>query len=90
MEVKGHSGVTEDFSAYQVVVGKCQRYLRGFTLGKLKTACSINQNMQVTRSCCVWSRSNKFGFAHADFKVQVGHTDRAVITQMKMHFTNQG
>lgn len=59
-----------------------------FHSGKLETACANNQNTQVTRGCCFWSRSNKFGFAHADFKVQVGHTGRAVM-QLNMHFTSQ-
>ena len=83
MEVKSILEATEDFSAYQVDVGKSQRCLGGFIVDKLKSVCAINQNMQVTRSCCIWSQSNKFRFPHADFKVQVGHTGRGVIMQLK-------
>lgn len=82
--------VTEDFLTYQVEIGKSQRCLRDPILDKSETARAINQNTQVTRSCCFCSQSNKFGFPPADFKVQVGHTGRAVIVQLKMHFTNQG
>lgn len=90
MEVKCIWEVDEDFLTYQGDGGKSQRCLRGFILDKLEAVCAINQNMQVTRSCCFWSWSNKFGFAHADFKVQVGHRGRAVIMPLNMHFTNQG
>ena len=62
---------------------KSQRCLRSFILGKPETACAINQNMQVTRSFCFWSQSNKFVLARADFKVQVGQTGKAIIMQLK-------
>ena len=71
------------FLTYQVEVEKSQRCLRSFILGKPEAACAINQNMQVTRSCCFWTQSNKFGLARADFKVQVGHTGKAIIMQLK-------
>lgn len=74
--------VTEDCSTDQVAIGKSPRCLRGFILSK-SSACAINQNLQVTGSCCIWSRSNKLGFAHAALKVQVGHTGRAVIIHLK-------
>lgn len=65
-----------------MAIGKSPRCLRGFILGK-SSACAINQNLQVTVTCRIWSRSNKLGFAHADLKVQVGHIGRAVIMPLK-------